>query len=410
MKTIQNVLIGISLLFCGGLMSCTDDTETTDVQQSVKPGLYSIDITLTAEPGVKSETRGLDTENGEFTNVYPYDYIYIHSAKTDDTHQSIEIPLKNVEHCDDCKGIHMQVEVKDEEKVYIIRAGEKEMTLSADDKVYFSTIEGPYWEAETSVATPVSGSKVFVQNKEINKELLKSPTYTKEDLVALMLQGIPTIKMTRHVTGFRVYFMFTHVTVEADGSTNNSIDAKTWHDELKCNPDDFSIKLYLGPNFCHQYNVLNDAVVSGDEGGFYATNNQTYQPFEHVQYAYTTGSGGISIYKGFGYVTDASHYLLSPLNTLIPATDFSIYAFIKYKSSDDSSDEGASDSSDEGASWFQAQIPGITLETNRIHYIIMAFDIEDLRSQFLPTTTTLSRTPWSAPRKIGIKPIKVICN
>ena len=410
MKTIQNVLIGISLLFCGGLMSCTDDTETTDVQQSVKPGLYSIDITLTAEPGVKSETRGLDTDNGEFTNVYPYDYIYIHSAKTDDTHQSIEIPLKNVEHCDGCKGIHMQVEVKDEEKVYIIRAGEKEMTLSADDEVYFSTIKGPYWEAETSVATP-SGSKVFVQNKEINKELLKSQTYKKEDLIDLMQQDISTITMTRHVTGFRVYFMFTHVTAEADGSTNNSIDAKTWHDELKCYPGDFSIKLYLGPNFCHQYDVLNNAVVSGDEGGFYATNNQTYQPFEHVQYAYTTGSGGIGIYEGFGYVTDASNYLLSPLNTSIPDTDFSIYAFIKYKPSDDSSDESdESDKSDEGASWFQAQIPSIVLEPNRIHYIIMAFDIEDLRSQFLTETNTLSRTPWSAPRKIDIKPIKVICN
>ena len=403
MKTIQNVLIGISLLFCGGLMSCTDDTETTDVQQSVKPGLYSIDITLTAEPGVKSETRGLDTENGEFTNVYPYDYIYIHSAKTDSTHhQSIRIPLENVEHCDGCQGIHMQVEVKDEENGggYIIRAGEAEMTLSADDNVYFSTIEGPYWEAETSGATPVSGSDVFVQNDEINKELLKSQTYTKDELVDLMQQDISTITMTRHVTGFRVYFMFTHVT--ADGSTENSIDSVKWSTELECNPGDFSIKLYLGPNFCHQYDVLNDTVVSGDEGGFYATNNQTYQKFEHVQYAYSTGSGGIGIYEGFGYVTDASNYLLSPLNTSIPATDFSIYAFIKYKSSDYSSDEGAS--------WFKAQIPGIKLEPNRIHYIIMAFDIEDLRSQFLTDTNTLSRTPWSAPRKIDIKPIKVICN
>ena len=402
MKTIQNVLIGISLLFCGGLMSCTDDTETTDVQQSVKPGLYSIDITLTAEPGVKSETRGLDTENGEFTNVYPYDYIYIHSAETDATHQSIRIPLENVEHCDGCQGIHMQVEVKDEENGggYIIRAGEGEMNLSADDEVYFSTIEGPYWEAETSVATPASGSDVFVQNKEINKELLKSKTYKKDQLINLMQQDISTITMTRHVTGFRVYFMFTHVA--ADGSTENSIDSVKWSTELECNPGDFSIKLYLGPNFCHQYDVLNNAVVSGDEGGYYATNNQTYQKFERAQYAYTTGSGGIGIYEGFGYVTDASNYLLSPINTSIPDTDFSIYAFIKYKSTDYSSDKGAS--------WFQAQIPGIVLEPNRIHYIIMAFDIEDLRSQFLPATTTLSRTPWSAPRKIGIKPIKVICN
>lgn len=401
MKTIQNVLIGISLLFCGGLMSCTDDTETTDVQQSVKPGLYSIDITLTAEPGVKSETRGLDTENGEFTNVYPYDYIYIHSAKTDNTHQSIRIPLENVEHCDGCQGIHMQVKVEDENNGggYIIRAGEAEMTLSADDNVYFSTIEGPYWEAETSGATPVSESDVFVQNDEINKELLKSQTYTKDELVNLMQQDIPTITMTRHVTGFRVYFMFTQVT--ADGSTDNDIDEEDWITELG-SPTDFSIKLYLGPNFCHQYDVLNNAVVSGDEGGFYATNDQTYQEFERVEYSYTTGDNGIGLYRGFGYVTDASNYLLSPLNTSIPATDFSIYAFIKYKSSDDSSDEGAS--------WFQAQIPGIVLEPNRIHYIIMAFDIEDLRSQFLTDTNTLSRTPWSAPRKIDIKPIKVICN
>ena len=399
MKTIQNVLIGISLLFCGGLMSCTDDTETTDVQQSVKPGLYSIDITLTAEPGVKSETRGLDTENGEFTNVYPYDYIYIHSAKTDNTHQSIRIPLENVEHCDGCKGIHMQVEVEENGGGYIIRAGEAEMTLSADDNVYFSTIEGPYWEAETSVATP-SGSVVFKQNDEINKELLKSQTYTKEKLVNLMQQDISTITMTRHVTGFRVYFMFTHVT--ADGSTENIIDADGWSRELECKPDDFSIKLYLGPNFCHQYDVLNNEVVSGDEGGYYATNDQTYQPFERVRYSYTTGDNEIGLYLGFGYVTHVSHYLLSPLNTSIPAADFSIYAFIKYKSDDDSSDEGAS--------WFQAQIPGITLEPNRIHYIIMAFDIEDLRSQFLTDTNTLSRTPWSAPRKIDIKPIKVICN
>lgn len=398
MKTIQNVLIGISLLFCGGLMSCTDDTETTDVQQSVKPGLYSIDITLTAEPGVKSETRGLDTDNGEFTNVYPYDSIYIHSAKTDGTHQSIRIPLENVEHCDGCQGIHMQVEVEENGGGYIIRAGEEEeMTLSANDKVYFSTIEGPYWEAQTSGATPVSESKVFVQNKEINKELLKSKTYTKGELIDLMQQDISTITMTRHVTGFRVYFMFTHVA--ADGSTENIIDEEDW---ITDSPTDFSIKLYLGPNFCHQYDVLNNAVVSGDEGGYYATNNQTYQKFEPVQYAYSTGSGGIGIYEGFGYVTDASNYLLSPLNTSIPDTDFSIYAFIKYKSSDDSSDEGAS--------WFQAQIPGIVLEPNRIHYIIMAFDIEDLRSQFLTDTNTLSRTPWSAPRKIDIKPIKVFCN
>lgn len=403
MKTIQNVLIGISLLFCGGLMSCTDDTETTDVQQSVKPGLYSIDITLTAEPGVKSETRGLDTETGEFTNVYPYEYIYIHSAETDATHQSIKIPLKNVEHCDGCKGIHMQVEVKDEEEVYIIRAGEAEMTLSADDKVYFSTIEGPYWEAETSEAT-VSESDVFVQNKEINKELLKSQPYTKDDLIDLMQQEISTITMTRHVTGFRVYFMFTHVTAEADGSTENSIKADEWFTEFKNTPPDaFSIKLYLGPNFCHQYDVLNDEVASDDVGGYYATtNDQSYQPFKQVQYAYTTGSGKIGIYEGFGYVTDPSNYLLSPINTSIPDTDFSIYAFIKYKSTDYSSDKGAS--------WFKAQIPGITLDRNRIHYIIMAFDIEDLRSQFLTDTNTLSRTPWSAPRKIDIKPIKVICN
>lgn len=56
-------------------------------------------------------------DKGEFTTTYLFDYIYLHSADTksvDDGHQSIEIPLKEVEQCDGCKGIHLEVEVLDD--------------------------------------------------------------------------------------------------------------------------------------------------------------------------------------------------------------------------------------------------------------------------------------------------------
>lgn len=404
-----------------GLMSCTDSQDEVKPAETVKPGVYATDITLYAEQGEDPDinTRGLDTENGEFTNVYPYNYIYIHSAdnKEDGTHKSLYIPLKEVEYCDECKGIHLEMEVLDNDGGYTIKSSTGEsITLSNSESVYFSTISTPYWEAKVEGATPVSGSDVFVES-DANSELLKSKnTYTRDELISLIEQDVPIIEMTRHCTGFRVYFMFT--SVSATGSTDNSINEDMWKFYLQNSiPGNFYIKLYLGPNFCHKFDLLNSEAVAEDVGGYYATNGQSYQPLESVNYSYTGGSSSSSYsYKGYGYVTADLHYLLSPLNANIAASKFSIYAFVKYSPTANSTDENYL-KSDVGSKYFQAVIPDITLTLNRIHYIVMAFDVKDLQVFLNSSSSTdtqsssdaQTRSPWEGPEKIELKPVKVIC-
>lgn len=406
------------------LMSCTDSQDEVKPAETVKPGVYATDITLYAEQGEDPDinTRGLNTGTGEFTSVYPYDYIYIHSAdnnEEDGTHKSLYIPLKEVEYCDECKGIHLEMEVLDNDGRYTIKSSTgKSITLSNSESVYFSTISTPYWEAEVEGATPVTGKDVFVESNA-NSELLKSAnTYTRDELISLIEQDVPVIQMTRHCTGFRVYFMFTHV--PANGSTNNVIYdpntrtdywEETFPEEENIMPGNFYIKLYLGPNFCHNFDLLNGKAV-GDEGGYYATNGQNYQPLEYVNYSFTGGDNSSSYsYNGYGYVTADLHYLISPLNANIDASEFSIYAFVKYSPNANSTDESYL-GSDVGSKYFQAQIPDITLTLNRIHYVIMAFDVEDLRKAFIDSSSSTdakTRSPWEEPEKIELKPVKVIC-
>lgn len=393
-----------------GLMSCTDSQDEVKPEETIKPGVYATDITLYAEQGEDPDinTRGLDTEKGEFTNVYPYDYIYIHSAdnKEDGTHKSLKIPLTEVEYCDECKGIHLEMEVLDNNGGYTITSSKGSITLSNSESVYFSTIPTPYWEAEVESATPVSRSDVFVES-DANSELLKSAnTYSRDKLIDLIKQDVPVIEMTRHCTGFRVYFMFTNVSKE---SSINMITVEDWKNKLSSSiPENFYIKLYLGPNFCHRFDLLNSIAVKEDIGGYYTTNKQTYQPFEKVTYVYQ-GGGDSFVYEGYGYVTENYDYLLSPLNNNIAASEFSIYAFIKYSSTANSETDYLM--SDIDSKYFRTVIPGIELTLNRIHYVIMAFDVKDLKVFLNSSSSTdaKTRSPWEEPEEIELKPVKVIC-
>ncbi len=398
------------VLIAGG--ACTNNNDEAIPSEIIKPGVYTTDITLATEVGKKSNinTRGLDLDKGEFTTTYPYDYIYIHAADNKEAgHQSLKIPLKEVEYCDGCKGIHLKVTVNEGNGGYTISTEDgNSITLGNDEEVYFSTIADAYWKAETEGATPINQNDVFVES-EANDELLRSRnTYTKEELIALIQEEQPVIEMSRHCTGFRVYFMFS--SVKEDGSSDNNLPADFWDTKVPNTvPGNFYIKLYFGPNFCHEYDMLNNQVVEGDEGGYYSTNNQQYQPLEEVKYNFTGGSSEVDYtYIGFGYQTADLHYLLSPLNTNIPAEDFSLYAFVKYSPTANSTDEEFL-SSDEGAKYFQAKIEGMTLETNRVHFIVMAFDASDL-IELMPSTESniLTRSPWSEPERIDLKPIKVI--
>ena len=372
--------------------ACTDDNEQGG-SKPIAAGTYSSDLLLATEQGGETQvsTRGLDRENGQFTSDYPY----VHSADDNteaEGHRSLRIPLQDVVFCDGCQGIHLEMEVHDEVSGggYTItnKTGES-ITLAEGESVYFSTISSSYWQAKVEGASPVTGSDVFIQDNDVNEELLRSVNdYTKEDLVALLSEAEPDIPMGRHCTAFRVYFMFTNVVSDNMGN----IDESGWISALgeDYGIGQFYIKLYMGPNFTAEYNVYDDAVTNPEEYGFYVTNQQAYQQFEYAEFGITSGTGGMIAFTGYGYMTELGNYLIAPLNTHLPATDFSVYAFVKYTPDIDSEPDDFL-TSDEGAKWFKLQVPSMTLETNRVHYVIMAVDVNNLKEFQQENTATNTR-------------------
>ena len=94
---------------------------------------------------------------------------------------------------------------------------------------------------------------------------------------------------------------------------------------------------------------------------------------------YNTESGddGSVSFRGYGYITDYTNYLIAPLNPNTLSDNFSVYAFVKYtpditRESDDFL------TSDEGAKWFKLEVPDMVLAMNRVHFIIMQIDLHSL--------------------------------
>lgn len=408
------LLLILSVVLLGACSS--EDNSNIGSGQTGNGKTYSADLLLATPKGDKPDinTRGLDAVNGQFTDVYPYDYIYLHSADSktkEEGHQCIKIPLKDVVFCDDCQGIHLEMSINEEENTYTIGNGTDFITLNNDEKVYFSTIDDTYWKADVQDASPVTGSNVFYQTDGVNEELLRSAyDYSKDELISLLSEQEPDIPMSRHCTAFRVYFMFTNVVSDQIGSMSQD----QWNEMLTSDYDggQFYIKLYLGPNFAEEYNVYTDDVKDPNALGFYVTNQQKYQPFESSFYVTSPGTAetieDIISFTGFGYQTDAGNYLIAPLNTHLPATDFSIYAFVKFAPKGTVIDEDFL-TSDEGAKWFQLQVPSMTLEANRVHYVILAVDAGNLEV-FKPqegTTTSATRAVNSEPEEIKVNSVVV---
>lgn len=385
MKKVLSFIASSIILLFGACSSEDNDNISQGAATSNK--IYASDLVLATEKGNGTDisTRGLNSEDGLFTNEYPYDYIYIHSAddkKNTEGHKYLKIPLQDVVFCNDCQGIHLEMEVLDESEGggYIIRNKDgEEIRLAEGESVYFSTIESSYWNANSAATSPISDSPVYIQDNTVNKELLKSAyTYTKQDLIDLLSEEQPDIPMERHCTAFRTYFMFTELDLYAGNIPSEGI----WNQLLggeQYSPDHYFIKLYLGPNFTGEYNVFDDEVSNPTEKGFYVTNEGKYVPFTLSSYTTESGNSGSKIYQGYGYLTEYGNFLMAPLNTHLPASEFSVYAFIKYAEDPENLPEDFY-TSDEGAIWFQFKVPDMTLQTNRVHYVIIQVDVNSLKN------------------------------
>lgn len=423
------IIFAIAICVLFGACSNEENYFEGGTNGNVVPGTYYADLLISTEgsKNVNMITRGGPDGSGKFTNDYPYEYIYLHKAddlSNEEGHQVIEIPLKDVTYCDGCQGIHLEVTVLDNEEGYTVanESGEK-ITLGNDEKVYFSTEPDTYWKPTILLenGSPVSERNVFTQDNNVNKELLRSVNdYSKEELIALLQEGEPHIDMERHCTAFKTFLMFTDVKGGEGGYYNISTSA--WKEALggeEYAPENFYIKLYIGPNFTNEYNVFSDNTINDEEGGFYVTNTNKYVQFSSSRNGYTgeidTDGDGILdqqidyTYRGYGYQTQTGNYLISPLNTTIPVEDFCIYVFVKYTPDINQEPEDFL-TSDEGAKWFEVQIPRMTLQTNTVHWITLAFDVDNLKVFTNQTNNTSRLTRMlTGPERMELKyPYKVI--
>lgn len=405
----QNKVIIIIVAFvCTFLSSCSNEEDYFAGKTDSSQTIYS-DIVLEAESGKKENniTRGIGDQG--FTNDYPYDYIYVHS--TTDESKTLKVPLKEVEYCGDCRGIHLEMEISDNGNGYILKSSEGgSIELGENEEVYFSSYPSTIWEASPleGVTTPVSHSDVFTKDNDANIELLRSElTYDKDALVELLQTPTPQIKLKRHCTGFAVNFIFTNV--DAMGGPDQpiySVTDKTWETFLpETSPEDFYIKLYIGPNFCHSYNIYENTVPKDDKGGYYVIQNNQYVSFEMVVFSNTGLVTEDPVgYSGFGYRTAGDDILVAPLNKSMDLTNFAIYAFVKYMPN------GGDTNSDAGSFYLKIPIEDMTFTLNRIHNFVICLDINELKDIIDASgVNALTRGFWNKPRELKLKyPVKVL--
>lgn len=410
----KNKISLVIITLCALCMSCSNETDyfADDDTNSTSTTYYS-DIVLSSQTGEMEDhiTRGINDFG--FTNEYPFDYIYIHSAdnSTGADHKVLKVNLKEVEYCVDCRGIHLEMDVTDNGNGYTIRndVGE-EITLSENENVYFSSYPSSIWEADAVAGTPITNSDVFIEDKDnVNIELLRSDIYTKDQLITLLQQPAPQIKLTRHTTGYRTTVMFTNIDdYGGPGGLEYFVTKNNWSRYVpNTTPDDFYIKLYIGPNFCHTYDIFNNSVPQDDEGGYYVTNENQYVTLREVQFRDGGMSGEVGDsydYRGLGYTTPARTALLAPINTSMDLSRYSIYVFIKYMPG------GGSFTDDLNAAYIQVPITDMTTNVNHIHQFIIALDVNELIDiKNLLSGNNLTRAIWNKPIEIKPKhPVKVM--
>lgn len=400
----KNIFLTIAVCACAFFSSCSSSEDfLADNTGNGATKVFSTNIIFEAESGEKEDniTRGIGDQG--FTNDYPYEYIYVHS--TTDKSKTLKVKLKEVEYCDDCRGIQLRMVIKDGEDGYTLYNDQgRSITLAEDEEVYFSSYPSTIWEATPlEQKTPVSGKDVFSKNDDVNIELLRSElTYGKAALEELLQAPAPQVLLKRHCTGFAINFMFTNV--DAMGGPDMklyTVTSENWSTYIpNASPDDFYIKLYVGPNFCHTYNIFADTTPEGDKGGYYVIQNNQYVALTNFTF---TNSGLTTpnpvIYSGFGYRTAADDILVAPLNTAMNLNNFAVYVFVKY------APDGTDVNSDAGALYLKIPIEDMTFTLNRIHNFVLCLDINELKHVIEKTEEmqATTRSYWDSPIELKLE-------
>lgn len=391
-----------ALLILMVFSACNDENESMILTPGARYEL-SLRISTGGGDNANPATRAQDQTTGVFTDEYDADYVYIHS--TSDATKFVKIPV--IDDCDGChdgeKGIEYNI-TRNSDGGFTIAStdGLSTATFGADEKIYLSSEEYETWEGTSVAASPITGQSVLIRDADKNKEIYRSGSdYTIQEFINLGLYS--TVTMERKCSAFRIYFMFTDLSkplISTPTAEQYYITPENFVTQIGQDPYTFSGKLYIGPYFCDTYN-LNTGLVGYDDdhaNGYYVTNNQQYTPFVDVSYNRQQGVVG-QTYMGYGVSTAASDYLITPYD-VNSTEDLTFYAFIKNNTDNPTSDGGS-----KYVTYNWSGVPAF----NTTYNIAVIYDIAQLDAAFSSANSNAVTRSNSAPQKLDIQPVEVIC-
>ena len=438
MKKIFTFFI-ICACFFISFISCTDKDDTTTIEQ-VEPGVYYVEMDLS--PMVEFATKGVQ-DNNDFDSKYDPDFIYLHKIGSN---ENLLFPVYN--NCPDtiggtCRGFSYRMEVDENGDATITPKnadgtyGSESITLSKDEKCYFSSWPTDDWQLRDNqissahwVNDPNNKYYFYYRDKEINKEIYRS----QSNISISDLSFNSGLVMQRACAGFNVLGLFydSNSKVITGSSTDYEMNENTFAQIMGTPSNKWYIKIYIGGScYPDKYNFESRTAENSHPNGYYSSGDGSkfesgiISDQKFLQFDLNKFSQGSTSYKSFGYYTFPGNHLFTPVTG---TSLVYIYILIKHWLG-----EG-----DPGEEWLKSDIGAlqttivsdgsISPSNNNFYTVGLVMDLNEFKKAWEAaggdegqqaaenavsgsTSTTMTRSPSGAPvREFKLKDAKIICD
>lgn len=346
MKTYLSYLLLVGSLL---LFSCTENDDSNLKYINVEPGTYIIGINLNTEiPLTKAVIYDKENNQFSFDNEYDHDYIYIHKRNENSEDKGVKIPVYPEINCDDgntCKGFRYKICIDEEGNATITPLDNEgndlsdngKLTLASGEEAYFSSWETQTWEGtsiEGGKVPHINGSQLYQREEDTNVELFRNGDTNESNPSFLSIADLTEngqLELKRVCTGFSFLAVFTD---RSDGN-DGTLSKDEFHEIMGDYPENYYIKIYLGPSFTDKYNIATTESTTGNSG-YYATGDAKglYGNNDYVYLRENIASKENGI--GWGYSTLDGNVLIAPTNT---TETLMAYIYIIHKNPNEELDE-----------------------------------------------------------------------
>ena len=372
MKQYFSYLIIAFVCSAAMLFSCTDSDEGVKI---AKPGVYFGEVVIDTQKKPANVTtpltKGILSSNTDFDLIYDHDYIYLHVVGTND---AVKIPLyvqdcvhSNPTHTK-CKCFRYRLVVHEDGSAVatpILEDGSlasTSLTIPADGKVYYSSVEKSVWEMSQGNISISNGITYYERDSKFNKEIYRSAF---DFSIYELAEDMDLLIMNRTVACFNLVGLFYNgdEMIKTEDGEIVPLEAEDFERIMGSSPNEWYIKIYIGGNdFTDKYDIGLRESVSETKGGYYY-NTGGFMPLSQRLHGYA----GLFL-QCFGYYTKKGNNLFSPVLGTEPVD---VYILIKHWDGTlDPSAKAAWLASDEGALYTRMNITGNIYPVNNCFYIL----------------------------------------